>query len=111
MLTFAQQPRSSLKVARVLRHTDLVIYLVRSEIIPYPQSLLHPKQRRALDRHSPLRQILHLSDAVPRTTPSYPSKMAAAVDMSRRNKKPRLLSDAERERLDEFAESIHYSPR
>jgi len=33
------------------------------------------------------------------------------IDLSRRNKKPRLLLDAEREKLEEFAESIHYSSR
>ncbi|KZF26129.1 cyclin-dependent kinase regulatory subunit [Xylona heveae TC161] len=30
---------------------------------------------------------------------------------SRRNKKPRLLTEAERERLEEFLEHIHYSAR
>jgi DNA replicative helicase MCM subunit Mcm2 (Cdc46/Mcm family) len=33
------------------------------------------------------------------------------IDFTRRNKKPRLLSDSEREKLDEFVESIHYSSR
>jgi len=33
------------------------------------------------------------------------------IDFTRRNKKPRPLSEAERERLDEFIESIHYSSR
>lgn len=33
------------------------------------------------------------------------------IDVTRRNKKPRPLSDSERERLDEFIESIHYSSR
>ncbi|KAG9624940.1 hypothetical protein KCU64_g19537, partial [Aureobasidium melanogenum] len=33
------------------------------------------------------------------------------IDATRRNKKPRPLSDSERERLDEFIESIHYSSR
>jgi cyclin-dependent kinase regulatory subunit CKS1 len=33
------------------------------------------------------------------------------IDAPRRNKKPRPLSDSERERLDEFIESIHYSSR
>ncbi|KAJ5491560.1 cyclin-dependent kinases regulatory subunit [Penicillium diatomitis] len=33
------------------------------------------------------------------------------IDMSRRNKKPRLLLESERERLDEFIDSIHYSAR
>ncbi|KAI9668981.1 MAG: Cyclin-dependent kinases regulatory subunit (Cell division control protein cks1) [Trizodia sp. TS-e1964] len=37
--------------------------------------------------------------------------MALELDYSRRNKRPRLLTDAEKERLDEFAESIHYSSR
>jgi len=33
------------------------------------------------------------------------------IDMTRRNKKPRPLSDAERAKLDDFVESIHYSGR
>ncbi|EFY86286.1 cyclin-dependent kinases regulatory subunit [Metarhizium acridum CQMa 102] len=33
------------------------------------------------------------------------------IDMSRRNKVPRSLSDAERARLDEYIDSIHYSAR
>ncbi|PFH61864.1 hypothetical protein XA68_15992 [Ophiocordyceps unilateralis] len=37
--------------------------------------------------------------------------MAMDIDCSRRNKSPRPLSDAERTRLDEFIDSIHYSAR
>lgn len=33
------------------------------------------------------------------------------VDMTRRNKTPRPLSDDERARLEEFIDSIHYSAR
>lgn len=33
------------------------------------------------------------------------------IDMSRRNTRPRLLTDDERVRLDEFIDSIHYSTR
>ncbi|KAL2794040.1 regulatory subunit of cyclin-dependent kinase [Aspergillus keveii] len=33
------------------------------------------------------------------------------IDPSRRNKKPRHLLESERERLDEFIDSIHYSAR
>jgi len=33
------------------------------------------------------------------------------IDPIRRNKKPRLLLESERERLDEFIDSIHYSAR
>ncbi|PSK60501.1 cyclin-dependent kinases regulatory subunit [Elsinoe australis] len=33
------------------------------------------------------------------------------IDFTRRNKKPRPLSESEKERLDEFVESIHYSSR
>ncbi|MCJ1361278.1 Cyclin-dependent kinases regulatory subunit (Cell division control protein cks1) [Acarospora aff. strigata] len=35
----------------------------------------------------------------------------ASLDHDRRNKKPRLLTEPERERLDEFVDSIHYSAR
>ncbi|KAL1383620.1 cyclin-dependent kinases regulatory subunit [Phyllosticta capitalensis] len=33
------------------------------------------------------------------------------IDVTRRNKKPRPLSETEKERLEEFVESIHYSAR
>lgn len=33
------------------------------------------------------------------------------IDYTRRNKKPRLLSDSEKDKLDEFIDSIHYSSR
>lgn len=33
------------------------------------------------------------------------------IDPLRRNKKPRLLLESERDRLDEFIDSIHYSAR
>ncbi|KAI9835724.1 MAG: transcription factor [Sarea resinae] len=33
------------------------------------------------------------------------------MDYNRRNKKPRLLSEPERERLEEYADAIHYSAR
>ncbi|KAF2807054.1 CKS-domain-containing protein [Mytilinidion resinicola] len=33
------------------------------------------------------------------------------IDFTRRNKKPRPLSEAEKEKLDEFIEAIHYSAR
>ena len=33
------------------------------------------------------------------------------IDFTRRNKKPRLLTDSERDKLDEFVDSIHYSSR
>ncbi|KAI4149321.1 MAG: hypothetical protein L6R39_002533 [Caloplaca ligustica] len=35
----------------------------------------------------------------------------AAIDPDRRNRHPRMLSDAEKERLDEFVDAIHYSSR
>lgn len=37
--------------------------------------------------------------------------MAMDIDYTRRNKKPRLLNDNERDKLDEFVDSIHYSSR
>lgn len=33
------------------------------------------------------------------------------IDFTRRNKKPRLLTDPERDQLDEFVDAIHYSSR
>lgn len=42
---------------------------------------------------------------MPKTDSNY------GIDMSRRNKAPRPLTDAERARLEEFVESIHYSAR
>lgn len=35
----------------------------------------------------------------------------SGIDPDRRNKHPRLLNEPEKERLEEFAESIHYSSR
>ncbi|CAF9910352.1 Cyclin-dependent kinases regulatory subunit (Cell division control protein cks1) [Imshaugia aleurites] len=35
----------------------------------------------------------------------------AALEHDRRNKQPRLLTEAERDRLEEFVEHIHYSSR
>lgn len=35
----------------------------------------------------------------------------ADIDVTRRNKKPRLLLDSERAKLLEFVDSIHYSAR
>ena len=35
----------------------------------------------------------------------------AVVDSDRRNRHPRMLTDNERERLDEFTDAIHYSSR
>lgn len=33
------------------------------------------------------------------------------IDMTRRNKKPRPLSESERKKLEEFVDAIHYSSR
>jgi cyclin-dependent kinase regulatory subunit CKS1 len=33
------------------------------------------------------------------------------IDFTRRNKKPRPLSESEKEKLDEFVDAIHYSAR
>jgi hypothetical protein len=38
-------------------------------------------------------------------------KIMTDVDMARRNKKPRLLLESERARLEEFIDSIGYSAR
>ncbi|KAI9886201.1 MAG: transcription factor [Watsoniomyces obsoletus] len=35
----------------------------------------------------------------------------ADIDVTRRNRKPRLLTEPERQRLDEYIDSIHYSSR
>lgn len=37
--------------------------------------------------------------------------MDMGIDVTRRNKKPRPLSESEKDKLDEFVESIHYSAR
>ncbi|RMZ83428.1 hypothetical protein DV737_g1593, partial [Chaetothyriales sp. CBS 132003] len=37
--------------------------------------------------------------------------MATDIDVTRRNKKPRLIQEGERARLEEFIDSIGYSPR
>lgn len=44
--------------------------------------------------------------------PPIPSaSMSIDIDHTRRNKKPRLLSESERDKLDEFIDNIHYSSR
>lgn len=40
---------------------------------------------------------------------STPEEMG--IDTTRRNPQPRLLTESERARLDEFTDSIHYSTR
>ena len=47
----------------------------------------------------------------PQTIWSDQSHIMAAVDASRRNRKPRPLTDLEKEKLEQFADSIYYSPR
>ena len=44
---------------------------------------------------------------------THSSNMAADmdIDFTRRNKKPRPLSEHEKEKLDEFVDAIHYSAR
>jgi hypothetical protein len=37
--------------------------------------------------------------------------MTLDIDFTRRNKKPRPLSEHEKEKLDEFVDAIHYSAR
>ncbi|OGE56435.1 hypothetical protein PENARI_c003G07028 [Penicillium arizonense] len=59
------------------------------------------------------------SSSVAATCEHYPNstKIQSAtlfpmdIDPARRNKKPRLLLESEREKLDEFVDSIHYSAR
>lgn len=43
--------------------------------------------------------------------PTVSMATTSDIDFTRRNKKPRPLSETERERLEEFIESIHYSSR
>jgi hypothetical protein len=51
-------------------------------------------------------------DVKNRTPGQDPKKMPGMdIDMTRRNKAPRPLSDSERARLEEFIDSIHYSAR
>ncbi|KAF9239353.1 hypothetical protein DTO013E5_9003 [Penicillium roqueforti] len=47
----------------------------------------------------------------PYTAISSHSTIQMDIDPARRNKKPRLLLETEREKLDEFVDSIHYSAR
>lgn len=49
-----------------------------------------------------------MSKSSPAPEPEY-NEMG--IDISRRNAEPRPLTDAERERLEEFIDSIHYSSR
>jgi len=47
-------------------------------------------------------------------TPALSTNFAMAnmdIDFTRRNEKPRPLSEREKEKLDEFVDAIHYSAR
>ncbi|KAL7650717.1 Cyclin-dependent kinases regulatory subunit (Cell division control protein cks1) [Aspergillus niger] len=46
-----------------------------------------------------------------RVSAPLPPPFQMDIDLSRRNKKPRPLLESERERLEEFIDSIHYSAR
>jgi hypothetical protein len=51
----------------------------------------------------------HLSRQI--TKAGHKAAMALDIDYTRRNKKARLLTDGEKDKLDEFVDSIHYSSR
>ncbi|RCI13060.1 hypothetical protein L249_0697, partial [Ophiocordyceps polyrhachis-furcata BCC 54312] len=76
------------------------------------------KKRKLIDDHRAARFIGRrgLAQGKPGTKSFFLSRvstssMAMDIDCSRRNRTPRPLSDAERSRLDEFIDSIHYSAR
>lgn len=46
-----------------------------------------------------------------RTKSTTDEMTSVDIDFTRRNKKPRLLTDSERDKLDEFIDAIHYSSR
>lgn len=48
---------------------------------------------------------------IPIVSAPLPPLFQMDIDLSRRNKKPRPLLESERERLEEFIDSIHYSAR
>ena len=91
---------SNLAVSKTVGHSAgvlLILNLRQSSILSFSQIYLNPARR---GRRTPSRLE---SSHLPRSM--------AAVDPDRRNKHPRLLSEHERERLEEFIESIHYSSR
>jgi hypothetical protein len=68
-----------------------------------------PSHHRAGSRHQTTQQTLLTSH---HTASHHNANMANMdIDFTRRNKKPRLLTDSERDKLDEFVDSIHYSSR
>jgi hypothetical protein len=65
-----------------------------------PQSLQPPANPHCTSTRAPLSQHL---------TPTMSAELD--IDFTRRNKKPRPLSEHEKEKLDEFVDAIHYSAR
>jgi hypothetical protein len=67
-----------------------------------PATPPHPYSHNTLHEHTSIR-----------VANTHSCKMAADmdIDFTRRNKKPRPLSEHEKEKLDEFVDAIHYSAR
>ncbi|KAI2697713.1 hypothetical protein CBS147332_8696 [Penicillium roqueforti] len=67
----------------------------------------------SLSRHFYSHPIIHPPHILrdPYTAISSHFTIQMDIDPARRNKKPRLLLETEREKLDEFVDSIHYSAR
>jgi cyclin-dependent kinase regulatory subunit CKS1 len=67
----------------------------------------------AIDPRVNPRGTKHTSNTLHSSTPGTSRDMAADmdIDMSRRNKRARPLSEHEKEKLDEFIDAIHYSAR
>lgn len=67
-----------------------------------PATPPHPSSHNTLHEHTSIR-----------VANTHSSNMAADmdIDFTRRNKKPRPLSEHEKEKLDEFVDAIHYSAR
>ena len=69
----------------------------------------HTKIRRP--GQSAKRCILYVSFVDPQPADLGIVNSMSAMEYARRNKHPRMLTEAERDRLEEFIDSIHYSQR
>ena len=83
--------------------------IIQPHCEPHPQAtylqalLLGQMEKTDIDNLYSLRYL--------RSVISSHSAIPMDIDPARRNKKPRLLLETEREKLDEFVDSIHYSAR
>ncbi|KUM57473.1 hypothetical protein ACN42_g9719 [Penicillium freii] len=80
-------------------------------LIPQYQVILHNPRALQESCERTFQLSLHAIIIQPHSERPSQSTIPMDIDPARRNKKPRLLLETEREKLDEFVDSIHYSAR